>query len=399
MTSEQIEMLSQAEDYVKSFFKKHCTKDFTFHNIGHTFNVIQSADIIAEYEKVSEDDKFILLMACYFHDVGYCIDTKNHEEESKKNVIEFLNKMNITQNQLNAILGCIDATKIPQNPTNNLERIICDADLYHLSQDHFIESSITLCKEWNVLGSKNMDKADFLPQTLQFLKDHEYKTRFGKKHLEKKKRKNIQLVEMEIENMNIENHKKKKKKNVDFSDLSKQSKKQLSSGISSMFRITGRMQINLSSIADSKSGLLISVNAILISLIVSYILGTASQNLMLIIPALILLFTSLVTIILAILAARPTISSGEFTREDIEQRKVNLLFFGNFYKMSLDEYDWAIREMMNDADYLYGNMIRDQYSLGRVLAKKYKHLRWAFNVFMGGLILASIAFIIMLIVV
>jgi len=194
---------------------------------------------------------------------------------------------------------------------------------------------------------------------------------------------------------------KNKKKTAEKEDLRAEKKyvqQKLSRGITAMFRLTGRNQISLSSIADSKSSLLISVNAIIISLVVSYIFGKSNQGFQLIFPTLILLITSLGTMILAILAARPTISTGTFTREDIENRKVNLLFFGNFYKMSLEEYDWGIREMMIDYDYLYGNMIRDQYSLGLVLAKKYRLLRWAFNVFMGGLLLSSLAFTIMLLV-
>ncbi len=70
-----------------------------------------------------------------------------------------------------------------------------------------------------------------------------------------------------------------------------------------------------------------------------------------------------------------------------------MLFFGNFYKMGLDEYEWAIREMINDDRYLYSTMTKDQYSLGKVLAKKYKLLRWAFNVFMLGLVISVIAFL------
>ena len=78
---------------------------------------------------------------------------------------------------------------------------------------------------------------------------------------------------------------------------------------------------------------------------------------------------------------------------DIKQNKVNLLFFGNFYNMKLDEYEWAIEELMNNDKNLYKTMIKDQFALGEVLAKKYKLLRKAYNFFMVGIIISVIAFV------
>ena len=112
-----------------------------------------------------------------------------------------------------------------------------------------------------------------------------------------------------------------------------------------------------------------------------------------IIPSLIFLLVSLVTIVLAILSTRPNISSGKFSKEDIKQNKVNLLFFGNFYNMKLDEYEWAIGELMKNDENLYGTMIKDQYFLGKVLAKKYKLLRVAYTVFMYGIVISVLAFV------
>jgi len=105
----------------------------------------------------------------------------------------------------------------------------------------------------------------------------------------------------------------------------------------------------------------------------------------------------LITIVYAILSTRPKVSGGTFTREDIKLRKINLLFFGNFYKMGFEDYEWAVKDMMKDYDGLYRNMILDQYTLGLVLAKKYKRLRIAYSVFMFGLIISVLAYIVAMI--
>jgi hypothetical protein len=111
-----------------------------------------------------------------------------------------------------------------------------------------------------------------------------------------------------------------------------------------------------------------------------------------IIPTVILVLGSLTAIVFAILATRPNITEGTFTREDILNKQINLLFFGNFYNMELPDYDWAMKELMKDKDYLYGSMIKDIYFLGVVLARKYKFLRLSYSIFMYGLIAAIIAF-------
>jgi hypothetical protein len=96
------------------------------------------------------------------------------------------------------------------------------------------------------------------------------------------------------------------------------------------------------------------------------------------------------------LATRPNLSKGRFLREDIKQKRTNLLFFGNFHSMSVEEYEWAMKEMMKDADYLYGSLIKDIYYLGSVLGRKYKFLRISYNIFMFGFVLSVLSFIVAL---
>jgi hypothetical protein len=100
------------------------------------------------------------------------------------------------------------------------------------------------------------------------------------------------------------------------------------------------------------------------------------------------------SIVFSILATRPNISEGTFTKEDIANKKTNLLFFGNFHRMALPDYEWGMTEMMGDKVYLYSSMIKDNYFLGVVLARKYRFLRIAYNIFMFGLIASMIAFVI-----
>jgi hypothetical protein len=99
------------------------------------------------------------------------------------------------------------------------------------------------------------------------------------------------------------------------------------------------------------------------------------------------------TIIFSIIATRPNLPAGKFSQSDIEEKKVNLLFFGNFYRMNLTDYTAGMLQVMNDRDFLYGTLIKDVYSQGVVLGRKFRLLRISYNIFMYGLIASVIAFV------
>ena len=152
--------------------------------------------------------------------------------------------------------------------------------------------------------------------------------------------------------------------------------------------------MHLSNIADTKANILLSVNAIIVSLVLSNLVSKLDNpsNDYLIWPTVIFVIFTVISIILSILATRPNVTSGKFTKDDVANKKVNLLFFGNFHKMSLDDFEWAMGEMMQDRDYLYSSMKKDLYFLGKVLDRKYKILRLTYAVFMVGIVLSVFAF-------
>ena len=95
---------------------------------------------------------------------------------------------------------------------------------------------------------------------------------------------------------------------------------------------------------------------------------------------------------MSIIATRPNVTSGQFTKEDVKNKEVNLTFFGNFHKMGLKEFEWAINEMISDKEYIYKSLTKDLYFLGLVLERKYRLLRITYTVFMIGIIVSLLAF-------
>lgn len=161
-----------------------------------------------------------------------------------------------------------------------------------------------------------------------------------------------------------------------------------------MFRVALRNHITLSDIADTKANILLSVNAIIISLVLSNLVSKLDNpsNDYLIWPTVIFASFTVTSIVLSVLATRPNVTKGKFSKQDVADKKVNLLFFGNFHKMKLEEFEWAMHEMMKDRDYLYGSLTKDLYFLGLVLNRKYNLLRTTYTVFMIGIVVSVIVF-------
>jgi len=164
--------------------------------------------------------------------------------------------------------------------------------------------------------------------------------------------------------------------------------------IQSLYTISLKNHIKLSAIADNKANILLSVNAIIISLVLSNLVFKLSEpnNKHLTIPVIILLISSLLCVIFSILITRPNVTKGKFTQEDLKNNKVNLAFFGNFHGMEYKEYEAAVKEMQTNTKFLYGSLTKDLYFLGEVLNKKYKWLTIIYTIFLIGLVVSAIAF-------
>ncbi len=161
-------------------------------------------------------------------------------------------------------------------------------------------------------------------------------------------------------------------------------------GIDTMFRVTFRNQIHLSAMADRKANLIISVNSIIISACI-FLMKTIMDFSHFILPSIILLIVCVAAIIYAVLATRPIAYKGQVANQS--KPKGNLLFYGNFFNMDFDDYMSEMKDMLQDGEQLYDNLILEQYRLGKVLSRKYRLLRISYTIFMFGLILAVLSFI------
>ncbi len=380
-------LLEEISSYSQEYHKANVPDTYVYHSLEHTERVVEAAKEIMKHCEYSQDEQNEIIAAAWFHDLGYAKGPENHEEESCRIMEEFLSLRSIDSESIKRIRGCILATKMGSDPKTELEKVLVDADLFHLATDAYLSQSQNVKKEYQTVFNRKLKKKEWMKMGIEFLSKHKYQTDYGKDVLEKGKLKNLEDTKKALREMEDEKKAPKKEEKVN-------PKIKPDRGRETMFRITSRNHLELSNMADNKANIMISVNAIMLSLIVSMLIRKLEGDPYLIIPTLILVAVCLTTIIFAIRATRPNISSGKFTREDIRAKRTNLLFFGNFHRVSLDDFDWGMQEMIKDSDYLYSSMIKDIYYLGVILGKKYRNLRIAYTIFMYGFAIAIMSYIV-----
>ncbi|MEL6811518.1 MAG: Pycsar system effector family protein [Bacteroidota bacterium] len=386
-------LIDKTEGYVEQLLMEKLPSTCLYHNLTHTKRVFKSTKEIIDNISISEEDSQILLLATLLHDIGYVDGCEDHEAKGAALGEAFLRQQGLDEATIERVSQCILATKFDAEPTNELEKIIRDADASHFAKDYFQEASEFLRLEWKMQGREDYSKRKWLENNIDLLQNrHEYYTDYARKHWAPKKEENIQLMITEKEQ--LDQQKKAKDKAREKKDKAKLKSVDPEKAIQSVFRVTLRNHIKLSDIADTKANILLSVNAIILSIALSNLIPKLdnASNTYLIVPTIIFLLFTVISMGLSVLATRPNVTSGKFTKEDVTNKKVNLLFFGNFHKMSLNEFQWAMNEMLNDKEYIYSSLTKDLYFLGLVLQRKYTILRLTYTIFMIGIIVSVAAF-------
>jgi len=382
------EVLRNAALHVYNLFHEHSNGKSLYHNYNHTHEVVEQAEEIAQGMKLSRADVEIVMIAAWFHDTGYLHSPHEHEERSAEIAAEHLRKQKFPEEKIEKVIGCIRATKVPQRPKNVLEQVMCDADLLHLGKKDCIDKGEMLRMEIESTLGEVIPEKDWIKRSIEFFSSHHFHTTYAVKEYNERREQNLSKL-----------HKRYKKlsKNGDTQGEEKSLKpeepKKPRHGIETMLRITSHNHLSLSSIADHKANIMISVPSIVLSIVMSVMLRWLNEQPKLMLPTLMLVLTCVSTIVFAILSTIPKVTSVDYTKDEIKRKNISLFLFRNFYGMKLEDFEWRMKELINDRELFNGTMIKDIFYLAQALGKKYNYLRISYSIFLYGIVVSVAAFI------
>jgi hypothetical protein len=254
-------------------------------------------------------------------------------------------------------------------------------------------------REQAALQDDKITKVQWATESVCWITDHQYFTSTARDLWDEKKLRNLNILKNTLPKQRGDTILKEEIKDIEPASRTPVRNKNFpEKGIDTMFKIASANNQRISAMADNKSRILITVNAIILSAIISLVLKKLEQETYLAFPTFLLIGISLVSIVFAILAIRPHNTSGAFDHDQLKSGKVNILFYGNFHRMDKGHFRAAMLELMETNQQVYDTLIDDLYGQGVAVGRKYRLLRIAYTVFMFGLVIAMLAFIILTII-
>jgi hypothetical protein len=398
-----MDLINDAERYVKNLFLANKNELLLFHNLFYIKKTIEFADQICEMENVTPIEREDILVSAWFFSTGFLFDYIDYKRYGIKVAHEFLEEKKVEAQRIEHILMIIESVLHNIQQENKCSEILYDASEFYLADDDFLLWVKYHRQERNYFLTPKLTKRSFWQTAQNFMQEHKYQTKSAIQLFGEYKESNLLNIKYFL------SHELKKQLPVDnrmlINDLKEEIRiidqkveKRLSSsrGFDTLYRITARNQITLSGLADNKSSILITLNTLIVSAVITFVLVNHSELKFLMLPSFMAIAFSVVSVTFAILATRPQIKPGTFKMEEFYNKKVDLLFYGNYYKMEYEEYERAMMDMLKDQDLLLSSLNRDQFALGKILARKFNYLNYSFTVFLFGFIISSSTFAIVL---
>ena len=389
-------MLTKAETAVFDLFKNNQDSRLLYHNYELASRLVESIQEVGNDFNLPRQAMEMLCIAGWFFPTGHLSDYNNPTEAAIKNVVQFLTDEGYPKAKTEKIKDFIRLANTSKVPVNGEQEVFHDAFRALAYGETFATKSALLQLEQELFQKTPLPKEQWYTLELQQLLGTKFYTPYGKLTFESALATNILTVKNQLQKL-------KKKRNLFVEPVTPNAFENLEEkvpnrAIQTFFRTNYRNHINLSAIADNKANIMISVNAILLSVMISLLTyrNVAETKPMILMAISVFFMTGLTSLVFAVLSARPKVTTVNKQSKDKIINQKNIVFFGNFVHLDLAEYEAAMDAVFRDGELMYGNMVRDLYYLGKVLDKKYRYLTMSYNIFMVGFVATSITLVIAL---
>ena len=392
-TSEEVSYSKAAEQFLKKYYDSH-TADNLFFSYGFKRRVVEEAVEIAKSIDVKKKNMENALVATWFAFTGIR-DISDKQPQIAVNLLsDFFAEVNYPQEERAVVESAIAVAVENKFAETKVEKIVSDALNSYLAWPDLMENIILVKEEANRLSGEDRDEMFYLA----YFRDLFLKRRFYTKYTAEKysvhREKNFEQLEKRIRKLETF-----EKSNSEIPDNFQPDHVLSSKETEDLFKIAFRNYNHLISVADSKAALLIHVNSIIISVVLGLILRWIPKNHFLLIPAIPLFLICLGTIFLSIMASRPQKNTLSENKDSTTYQR---FFFGSFdlvdrsfRRVKWEDYYKQLHNLFIDSkESVYTEVFKETFNVRKVLARKFNYLSIAYWVFMIGLIVSVLLFIV-----
>ena len=391
------ELLRETALYIQDYYNSNFNEQYCFHQYNRTINIVRHCDALASSMDLGKQESKLVHLAAWFLETGYCIDYQNYQVKSAELAAAYYKAKGVEDEKIETIVECILSTRMPMQAVTATAQIVCDASMYHLAEKDAHQILNTLRAEYAALSVREFTDEEWIKENIDKLSNHFYFTSAARKLYQKGKSKSLagykKNLELLHEIVQEPPHQTSQVPATEHEKIVAEGAVKLERGVETFFRITEQRHMELASRAHEKASLLISINAIVISIVLSVLITKLDESQYLLLPTLLLIITASATIIFSILSTRPKLIKDSSKHNPIPGHEMNIIFFGDFAKLSLDEYKKSMQVTYKNRATLYDSLSKDIYYQGIILVWKYKYINIAYNIFMYGFIITILSFI------
>jgi len=191
-------IIEKAKEYVTEYLTNNLSTDYNYHCINHTFEVVKNTEELGRGSFLSEKEFDIVVLAAWFHDVGYSKGGNEHEKISIDIAEKFLIANNFLIEDIEQVKKCIDATELTSIPNSLLEEILSDSDILHIGKKDYLEKSELLRQEFKKNQNKNYSDDEWIKENIKFLTEHNFYTKYAKNNYGPQRMKNIEKLKNQL---------------------------------------------------------------------------------------------------------------------------------------------------------------------------------------------------------
>ncbi len=388
------ELLRTALGHIESFFARTNPAEIGGAAYRQTLKLSRQCSILATRAGLSQDESINLQLAALFLFTGQLDEGLDEQfETAAMHMDRFCAGQGMEPKRIALVRETMLGAAYPQMPASPAAQVLCDGLNSGVSEKQFVMDGVS-----NVLTDP--DTILYFPRSfanptekLNFLVHHLFFTNAARKQYEKGKAKNIERLEKQMR-VNGDPNVAVLAGGATAPIQPDEGDTKMERGSETLFRITSRRHTELLSMAHQKAGLLVSVNAIIFSVVISVLSTQLDEHPGLLLPTALLIVTCVSTIVISILSTKPKIVDEQVNPQTFQGDGKNILFFGHYSALSWPEYRKVLRQTIVGKELLFDALAKDIYYQGIVLDKKYRLLSIAYLVFLIGLVLSTLAFLI-----
>jgi hypothetical protein len=393
MTTETIPHHVLASRFLKKYYEENTVNGLQF-SYRLLASLATEAEHIATSLELKEMDYENAIVASWFRYAGV-VDLGSGYTEGMNAILEaYFKESEYPDTHRKIVENAIIKVANNDYAETLIEETVSDAVNSQLADYNFSQNLISIMEEFNRQNSEDRPELVYLQYFKSLFIKTRYYTSYATEKYSRLKQKNFEFLENRISKLDEEKNKKEKTKSKADEPVLLSNKE-----TEDLFKIAFRNYNHLISVADSKASLLMRVNSIIISIIIAFLIGKAGKSLTAIWPAIILMTVCMITILFAILASRPQNNS---ILEDKKSHSYQRFYFGSFdmvdssfLNASWEDYLKQLTELFSmPKENVYLEVYKESYNVRKVLAKKFNYLSIAYWVFLVGILISVIAFVI-----